>query len=429
MKIQACIVPAFLTSIAVAQPPVAFILNYGNGGNEKFEDVYAISDGGYILCGITRSDGGVDGTATPGNLIVTRVDADGEIIWNRVVDRENAALLLSVIETDNGSFVFVGQDAYERYALELSRDGDEVWSSRYGRGRFDAVIELKDGRFLCAGRETFNTYQANLTCITPEGELIWSRRYDIEHSSHLTGLRELEGSVVAAGNGNVRALGGGIRPLPLALRVALDDGAVIWQFFSAEGPIMNVRDMTSSGDGGFVLAGDWWGDDVRGAALIKINSAGEEVWQRNLQRLGREILVHGIARALDGGFILAGVFLYRPRNFPAAVIRTNSEGIPRWSSFYNLEEDPRFGIGPTANGLLSVVKNSDHEFVATGLVYTAADSTYDGLLMKLEPDILGPSFIAWSPEDTLLQVLRGTEVTIIAVAHSDYFDNLDYIWS
>ncbi|MBM3329949.1 MAG: hypothetical protein FJY67_10865 [Calditrichaeota bacterium] len=49
--------------------------------------------------------------------------------------------------------------------------------------------------------------------------------------------------------------------------------------------------------------------------------------------------------------------------------------------------------------------------------------------MKLEPDFLGPRFISYSPEDTILTVLPGTEIEFSAVAHSDYFDDLDYHWT
>ena len=38
--------------IAIAQPPeIAWMRMYDNGSNETFNDIYAVSSGGYVMCG------------------------------------------------------------------------------------------------------------------------------------------------------------------------------------------------------------------------------------------------------------------------------------------------------------------------------------------------------------------------------------------
>ncbi|MBM3329838.1 MAG: hypothetical protein FJY67_10265, partial [Calditrichaeota bacterium] len=409
-----------------AQPPVAFLHHYGADAHERFIDIYAVSDGGLIMCGATGNTPSVS-QLTPGDIFVVRTDPEGNVIWRRVYNRDEQATAQSIIETDDGHFIICGSNQGYQHAMRINGEGEELWSGDYVGGRFNAVIELKDGRLLFGGRENAGfPYHAGLVCTNGEGEELWHNRYEREEIGEIYTLREAEGGIVGAGFRATREpRNNALQRFAWMIKVSLDGQQILWEHFHNDIPPFSFYSMTSARDGGFAMVGRNSGQDP-GPTLIKVNSNGERLWRIIYREPYNRDVYEAIARSRDGGFLLAGIGRVNDANFPAA-LRINRDGAVRWRGIYNLAEDVRFGEGMTS--FASVVATRQDEFVVCGAVPLRQNGNYDGFIMKLEPDILGPSFIAWSPEDTLLQVLRGTEVTIIAVAHSDYFDNLDYIWS
>jgi len=188
--------------------------------------------------------------------------------------------------------------------------------------------------------------------------------------------------------------------------------------------------MTSSGNGGFLLCGAW--TDTSGAALLRIDAQGEELWQRHLySEYGYRGTASAVARLRDRGFVVAGFFTspelgagYRP-----SLCRITESGIFRWGSSYAIDLEDPFELG--TNEFNSIVINQNNEIVATGtaLVDHGDTADYDGLLMILEPDQLGPIIIHSNPLDTAFTVLRNERIEFKVIARSPYFEHLHYYWT
>ena len=126
-------------SIIFAQAPIAWIQTYDeDSDSENFKDIYAASNGDYIMCG--RSED---------RYWIVRIDSDGNQIWSETFEGTG---LNSIIETDDGDFLAGGWNTDSRFsAILVNSEGEEIWSNEYADGSCKAVIELKSGEFLLAG--------------------------------------------------------------------------------------------------------------------------------------------------------------------------------------------------------------------------------------------------------------------------------------
>ena len=164
--------------------------------------------------------------------------------------------------------------------------------------------------------------------------------------------------------------------------------------------------------------------------IIKIDRNGEEVWRRDYPDLTHHIYFRAIIRTSEMGFAVAGDYAgvnnigswHRP-----FAVRLGADGSERWHAVY--EVDNMDGFRVVVNEFQSLVAGQNGELIAAGSIYTAErDSTVDGLLIKLEPNMLGPRAIRTQPEDTLFSALIGCEYEFMAVAESCFPQDLTYEW-
>ncbi|MBT7618154.1 MAG: T9SS type A sorting domain-containing protein, partial [Calditrichaeota bacterium] len=116
--------------------------------------------------------------------------------------------------------------------------------------------------------------------------------------------------------------------------------------------------------------------------------------------------------------------------FPIA-LRTTSQGVTRWQQVYDFGELENFQSGKNEFNSIAIARNGSP--IAAGVVrHFEGDEnhwSYDGILMKFAPEIVGPQFIYWSPEDTLITALPGDTLQFIARAESPFEEELVYGWS
>jgi len=430
------VILAFAAAIS-AQPQVDWIRTYHNDNYDHFFDIYPPADGGYIMCGTTyvnrRSR---DAT---GDMWLVRIDDDGRVLWSGTYGGDDYDAGSTVIEVDEGGFLVGGNRTRDRLvyitAWRIDEDGEEIWSEDYGRGSCQAVIELKSGEFLLTGIKYGDGGQRSgfLICIDGDGELFWEHIYDPRALGFFTGMRETQGGVVLGGK---ISQGGGIYEIVWIVKANIEEqGEIIWerrhQFLGESSKSINT--MVSSGDGDFVLVGDYFmrGEDdnhIQDFIAVKVNGEGELTWTRLYdfeweQSPGYECC-YGIDRLDDGGYALVGMLGQARRG---AVVRVNSNGVERWRREYGETENEN-DEGIWIQSFNSVVMGRNHSIVATGFCEQLQDNTRDGLVIKLEPDILEPQFIVYSPEDTVLTVLQGDTITFWVSAHDAQGDEMSYLW-
>ena len=144
--------------------------NYGGPGEERAYGIVLTADGGAVIAGASNSSSG-DVPSNNGSYDnwVIKTDGNGNIVWNHVLgsSTEDRAFALSALQ-DGGVLVAgfasssnggVGSNygSKDAWLVKLDAGGQLVWEKNFGGSlddRFYAVIELADGGFAGAGFST-----------------------------------------------------------------------------------------------------------------------------------------------------------------------------------------------------------------------------------------------------------------------------------
>ena len=406
-------------STCLSQPAVESILTYDTGRDDGFLDVYSCEDNGFVMSGGSTNNWiTYRGENNNTNLLIVRVDEQGEILWSREYAGGVTCLGWSIIETDEGGFLVGSQRGGQFSALLVDADGNQIWWRDYASGTCRSVIELKGGDFLLTGLGRIDgDLQGPVFCVNGEGNVIWSDDYGVGGTSVFYSMRETEDGVVLAGyQGNT-----------WVVKINFE-GEVVWDRQYEGGSISTS--IVSGQDEGFVLTG--WPLNVAYPLLMKISPQGDLDWG-NQNNDGVPIAgSHGtcVEKAPNGnGYYVVG--RSSQGDYQPFALRITSQGVTRWQEVYNFGELENFQAG--RNEFNSIAVDRTGSPIAAGVVRHFEEDedhwSYDGILMKFAPEIVGPQFIYWSPEDTLITALPGDTLQFIARAESPFEEELVYGWS
>jgi hypothetical protein len=98
---------------------------YGGSGTEHTHSIQQTVDGGYIVVGRTKSYGGGQFFDT----IVLKLDADGNVEWEKAYGGASEDIINSIHQTNDGGYILAGQTysdevSYEMWVLRLDHNGD-----------------------------------------------------------------------------------------------------------------------------------------------------------------------------------------------------------------------------------------------------------------------------------------------------------------
>lgn len=159
---------------------------------DLFLDIKVGSDGNLILLGMTDKNNISIGehNANTKNIEydywVVKLSDDGNMIWNKIYHHEGAALTGTIIETNDGNYVFTGatSNVYAQFHCILQKidtNGNTQWSYEdigawmYGR----SVAENDDNSLVVAGelRSNYNSDFA-LYKFDKNGSKLWQKIYE-----------------------------------------------------------------------------------------------------------------------------------------------------------------------------------------------------------------------------------------------------------
>jgi hypothetical protein len=306
-----------LTGIVAAQSTSVVEINETFGGMESDEanSVIQTSDGGFALVG-----GSFDAGAADEDAWLIKTDSNGSTEFSQHFDGSSDSEAVSVAQTSDGGFVFVGErspfGSRHRYSwlVKTGSNGDveinktfEVVDLGFDYTRLstaESVVETSDGGIVLAGHTR------------PE-------------------LRDSDAWLIKTDeNGNVE----------------------FEQTFGGNGFVTSV---VETSDGGFALTGgtELSESEEGGAWLIKTDSNGNKQWDSTFVESNN---ARSVIQTSDGGFALAGFAkgsseLRRTGN--ARLIKTDEDG--------NVEFDKSFG-GSDFDRMSSVTETSEGGFALAG---------------------------------------------------------------
>lgn len=233
-------------------------------------------------------------------------------------------------------------------------------------------------------------------------EIRWAKSYTAIDSGFLSVRQTRDGGYVAAGTANMNP------HLGQAWVVRLDStGRVIWQHYykSADEPFSIISSVEQTTDGGYVVTGQVF-LHISGAIqawIIKLDSAGNIVWQR---AYGRQMVItvgETVRPTSDGGYVVVGwTYEFGPGKENAWVLKLDYYGNIVWERAIGQElgRTAAFSIEETVDGYVVAGGTGQFPDAITQPALFKLDLT-GNLLWQRGYDTPGPVSVFYSVRKTL----------------------------
>jgi transcription elongation factor Elf1 len=240
---------------------------FGGEGTHAGRSVQQTVDGGYIVCGITKSSGadnaGVRMKNTNARLIKT--DAEGNKLWDKAFSSGQGEIAAtSVKQTTDGGYILCGESgSYESlkanvWLMKTDAEGNKLWDKTFGGEELafaDSVRQTTDGGYILCG--VAGSYQTGKT-------KVWLIKTDLE-------------------------------------------GNKLWDKKFGGGGIAMGESIQQTTDGGYIMCGQTtsYQTGKTQALLIKVDANGNELWDKTFEG---ELAAEGysVQQMADGGYIVCG---------------------------------------------------------------------------------------------------------------------------
>lgn len=263
----------------------------GGSGRDVLKAVRPTADGGYIVGGSTESHVSGSKTAPHyGSLDywVIKLGTDGVVEWQKTYGGRYSDLLESIEPTRDGGYIVGGrsnspqsgnkaQDSYgegDYWILKLDANGEVEWQRTLGGEGDDhlsVLIESMDGGFYAGGssrsgisgiKDVSNGKGSDFWVIhvSEDGEIVWQETYDFGKNDRLASIIEnADGSLLIGGHAKTETTGlsrsdnEGIDDF-IALKIT-DAGEELWRHTVGSTEEDNLRTLVETRDGGYLLVG------------------------------------------------------------------------------------------------------------------------------------------------------------------------------
>ncbi|WP_136468782.1 hypothetical protein [Flagellimonas onchidii] len=330
---------------------VDWVKNYGGSGEDTAQSVIQTADGGYAVLGFSNSmDGDIVGKTTNVNdYWLLKLDTEGNLIWNKTYGGSKDDRGQSVVQTKDGGYAIVGyamsddgdgsnnEGFHDNWILRLDANGNILWEKSFGFSGHDHsydVVQTDDGGFFFSGflDVTSSGGEGNTgkgsyltrhgvgefwgTKLDANGNLQWRRYFGGTNNDRSYGVVQSDdGGFVLAGSSesddfDITDPKGSYDFW--ALKVSAS-GVLQWQKSFGGTGIDKAYDIAKTNDNAYVIVGNTFSTDTditknNGESdvwLIKIDDNGNLIWEKNY---GGTLFdaARGVNLTADGGFVIAG---------------------------------------------------------------------------------------------------------------------------
>ena len=251
---------------------------YGGAGNETASSVVPTADGGYVVAGVTDSYGAGDTDAW-----VLKLDANGGITWQRTYGGPGSDSANAVQPMPDGGYVIAGGTQSfgagegDAWVFKLDASGNIVWQRTYGGPHSDdatSVIPTADGGSVVSGTSYSIDWGVWLLRLDAGGDVIWQYAHVGAGSGGIRNSLQStrDGGFVVAGYSLDYGKGGAD-----AWLLKVDAGGnVVWQQTYGAAGTDAALSVAATADGGYVLAGytQSFGSGAGDAWILKVAADG-----------------------------------------------------------------------------------------------------------------------------------------------------------
>jgi len=316
-----------LLIVPAANAAAGWSKTYGGPDRDIARSIVQTNDGGYALAGFTESYG-----AGESDFWLVKVDSSGNMQWNHAYGGPQEEDAYCVIQTSDGGYAISG------------------YTGSYGPGDWNYWLVKTDSL----------------------GNLQWNRTYSaLVHTSMWDGQAK---SVVQTEDGGY-ALAGfvpGQYGYDFGLVKVDASGDVQWNMTYA-GLVYTSVFLIRTDDGGYVVAGTS-GLIGEGFWLIKVDSSGNEVWDKAYVSDS----LYSAVQTMDGGYLMVGELIIQGlegTQHDALLIKVDSSGNELWNRTYGGSEDDAF---------LCVIQTSNGDYAFAGYTKPIGSEETDSWFAKVD---------------------------------------------
>ncbi len=337
---------ALVHGATFAQPAISWQKSLGGSANDNGFSVQQTIDGGYIIAGETGStDGQVTGNHGGYDAWVVKLDALGNIEWQKALGGSGHDSATCVRQTFDGGYILAGSSnsndgqvsgnhgVNDYWVVKLDTDGQIVWQKSLGGSRGEWAYDIQqtlDSGFIVAG-------------VTESDD------------GDVTGQHGIAGDcwIVKLDNSGTlqwqKALGGSANDVARSIRPTADDGY-----------IFSGRTRSNDGD----VSGNHGDEDLW---VVKLENSGNIEWQKCLGGTNFDA-GYGIVPTDDGGYLTTGLTyssngdVTNPRGFGDIwAVKLDQTGAIQWQKCYG---------GVSADAANTVFAAGNNSFIIAGYSYS-----------------------------------------------------------
>jgi hypothetical protein len=328
---------------------VTFVKTYGGSKNDSAQSVTATTDGGYIILGYTQSNDNdiTDKQDESFDYWVLKFDATDQLQWQKTYGGSLDDRGSDIIQTSDGGYAILGYsfsndgDATENAGLQdywlvkLDANGNISWEKSFGYQGADSGItmtETNDQGFLvtgildvtASGGEGNSSRNANRHAggdywalkLDISGNLEWSHYFGGNFTDTPYGVVQTDDNgyiVVGSSDSEDTDISSNIGTYDFWVIKISESGDLVWEKSFGGSQIDEARAIVKTNDGNYIIAGDTRSSDNdvsqnKGAAdlwFIKISPFGNLIWERTIGGSSFDV-ARAIKKSQNYGFLLSG---------------------------------------------------------------------------------------------------------------------------
>jgi uncharacterized delta-60 repeat protein len=384
-RIKTISILIFISLNLIAQPPdTLWTKTFGGPDWEAAYSVQQTTDGGFIVAGQTNSYG------TGGNdMYLIKTDDMGDILWTRTYGSPGSENAYSVQQTLDGGYILAGKTTAvnggspDVYLVKTNDSGDTLWTRTYGGEDDDdanSVIQTDDGYYITVGN-TRSYGQGNsdfyFVETSPAADTVWDDTFGGYANDYGQVVQETDDGYIMAGS--TSNFGAGNFD---AWLVRIDyEYEIFWHKTFGGAASDRAYDVQVTSDGGFIGAGytESFGPGDKSYFLFKANANGDSLWARTYGGEDRDEC-KSVKQTPDGGYIMAGsTKSFGAGNYDWYIVRTDPNGDTLWTKTLG---------GTAADECSSVQLTNDGGYIIAGSTRSFGAGNSDIWLIKLAPDLV-----------------------------------------
>ena len=298
---------------------------YGGSGDDRGNEVIQTTDGGYAILGNSQSnDGDVSENFGFSDYWVSKLDASGNILWEKSLGYAGTDTGISIKETNDLGFLLTGvldvtasggngnskntkinHAGGDYWVIKLNMAGDKQWSKYYGGTFTDTpydVIETEDNGYIIVGSSdsadvdissSQGTYDFWVIKINSTGTMVWEKSFggsEIDEAFSI--IKSSDGNYVIVGDtrSNDKNVSHNNGASDLWIIKISPSGNLLWEKTFGGTSFDAGRSISNTSDNGFLISGSSRSMDgdlttnqgQNDVWVIKIDSNGSLLWQKSL---------------------------------------------------------------------------------------------------------------------------------------------------